>query len=381
MTHDVDMAHVVSEVGGGIAYDEQIEPDQGAHIVADVDGFRQALEEITAGEIIYIEDDAALDLTGEAQLSVGVDDVTIASGRGREGSNGALLKTTEYPQWLFRFRAEGIRVTGLRLQGPRTNYFDPRDEEPDPEEFYATGIHFLGDDWEVDNCELSGWTHAAIASGANSYVVSGHAHHNHIHHCQMETLGYGAELYNGHSLWEFNHFDATRHAIAGFGHETNSYEARCNLIGPETVSHAFDMHGLRESADHDGDLAGKRIDIHHNTIQFTTDTLGRDQEAVAIRGVPVEESRIDRNWFAHPDEPQGAGGQGDAVRQETVEEWTNVTVGPDNHYGTVSAPNEGGIGCPRAEGLTQDEVDQLVDDQIQTVGDRLTDELRRFIRD
>lgn len=194
---------------------------------------------------------------------------------GRDGSDRALLKTTEYPRWLFRFRSDGVRVTGLRLEGPRTEYFDPREADGEPEDYYATGLHFLGDDWEVDNCALSGWTHAAIASGANSYVVSGHAHHNHIHHCQMETLGYGAELYNGHSTWEYNHFDATRHAIAGFGHEENSYEARCNLVGLEAVSHAFDMHGLRESMDVEDDFAAKYVDIHHNTVLFTEDTQGR----------------------------------------------------------------------------------------------------------
>lgn len=373
------MANVVPEVGGGAAYpdDRCPDPDSAEHVVDSMAGFRDALEAVGDGETIYIDDDATLDCSGESELRVGADNVTIASGRGRDGSDGALLTTASYPRNLFRFRADGVRLTGLRLAGPRSDYFDPREQSSDPEDYNSSAVHILGDHWEVDNCELAGWTFAAIESGARTYIVSGHAHHNYIHHCQMETLGYGAELYNGHSLLEYNHFDACRHAIAAFGHPENSYEARCNLVGPETVSHAFDMHRLEESTDHDGDEAGKFVDIHRNTVLFTEDIQGRAQEAVAIRGVPAMPCRIDRNWFAHAEAPTGAGGQGAAIRQETVEEWENVVVGPDNHYGTASTPYDVSIGCPRPTGLSRGDVEAIVAEQLRAVGERVADAFRR----
>jgi len=99
---------------------------------------------------------------------------------------------------------------------------------------------------EVDNCELFGWSHAAIGSGPEAKGT--HIHHNYIHHCHRAGLGYGVCLDGSDALIEANRFDNTRHAIAGTGVPGTAYEARNNWHGPNIKGHNFDMHGSHEWA-------------------------------------------------------------------------------------------------------------------------------------
>lgn len=339
------MATASSVVGGGGDYDRGVAPERADSIVDCRSDLVTALEKATAGTVVYVADDAEIDLTGESNIPLG-QNVTLASGRG-QGSDGGLLYTDDYPRWLLRSRADGVRVTGLRLQGPQTEYFDPREEFNEETAAHSCGLHLFGDAAEVDNCELFGWPHAAIAFGAREYSTAGHAHHNAIHHNQMETLGYGIELYDGWSRIEQTYFDANRHAVTGFGCATNGFEAQHNLIGPNPVSHAFDMHRLSENIEcEDEYLAGKAVSIHHNTFAYTEDVLGRPQEAVDIRGIPEEHSVIDRNWFAHEEKPEG--NRGDAVRQGIDDPYRNLDVGPNNQYGSP-VPDDPSVGCPRED--------------------------------
>ena len=70
------------------------------------------------------------------------------------------------------------------------------------------------------------------------------------------------------------------------------YEAAWNFVGPDAISHHFDMHGGRDRGD-STDIAGDWMHIHHNTFQ------GR-QRHVVIRGVPSQGAEIHHNWFAGP---------------------------------------------------------------------------------
>lgn len=334
-------------VGGGASYDRCVDPDSADRIVDSRADLLGALG--GSASVVYVADDAAIDLTGASEISLGKD-VTLASGRGRNGSDGGLLYTDSCPRWLFRSRAAGVRVTGLRLRGPRTDYFDPREEAGDEEDAYSCGLHLFGDAPEIDNCELFGWPHAAIAFGARGQPTAGFAHHNAIHHNRMETLGYGIELYDGWSRIEHTYFDANRHAITGFGYDTNGFTAQYNLVGPNPVSHAFDMHRLSENISCEDDLlSGKGVSIRHNTFAYTHDSLGRPQEAVDVRGVPAEQSVVDQNWFAHQHEPTGE--RGDAVRQGIDDPFRRLRVGPNDQYG-ATVPDDPEVGCPRAGSST-----------------------------
>jgi hypothetical protein len=142
-------------------------------------------------------------------------------------------------------------------------------------------------------------------------------HHNFIHHCQYNGLGYGVSHAGAQSLIECNQFDCNRHSIAGTGQPSCSYEARNNVELGTSLSHCFDMHGGRDR--HDGtEVAGTTILIHHNTFRAP-------QRPVCIRGVPQDGCRVFRNWF-----PQHATAEA-AVRAAAK---TTVT---DNAYGPKPA--------------------------------------------
>ena len=249
-------------------------------VVTSVDELLAALAVATPGTVVYVADDAELDLTGQVAIPV-PRQVTIASG----GAPGALLYTDQKDTLpLFRATGEGIRFTGLRLRGPdpdigATPYGEPLCRAIDASH---------ADNLQVDHSELSGWSHAAVMF---DYSHRGYVHHDSIHHNRRTGLGYGVLLnHDATALVERNHFDANRHAIAGTGRRELSYEARYNLTGPTRNGHAFDMHGEDEALDNGAPWAGNLIRIHHNSF------LGTEQ-GIVIRGRPVTGAYIEKNCF------------------------------------------------------------------------------------
>jgi hypothetical protein len=272
-----------SDAGGGAdSGPTEAEPAPGdlTTVVHTVDELIAALAAASPGSVVYVADDAELDLTGRVAIEVPAQ-VTIASG----GAPGALLYSNQKDTLpLFRASGEGIRFTGLRLRGPdpdvgATPYGEPLCRAID-------GSH--ADNLQVDHSELSGWSHAAVMF---DYAHRGYVHHNSIHHNRRTGLGYGVLLnHDATVLVERNHFDANRHAIAGTGRRELSYEARYNLTGATRNGHAFDMHGEDEALDNGAPWAGNLIRIHHNSF------LGTEQ-GVVIRGRPVTGAYIDHNCF------------------------------------------------------------------------------------
>jgi len=143
----------------------------------------------------------------------------------------------------------------------------------------------------VDNCEISGFSHA----GVHLRTAQGHhIHHNHIHHCQYQGLGYGVCHNTASSLLEYNLFNWNRHSIAGTGRPGNSYVARHNVELGVSLSHCFDMHGGRDRKD-GTNIAGTSIEIYNNTFRAR-------QTPVVIRGVPQEKCEVHHNWFTRHSE-------------------------------------------------------------------------------
>jgi hypothetical protein len=157
---------------------------------------------------------------------------------------------------------------------------------------------------EVDNCEIYGWSYAAIdvetstgqdaliALGLNSAEIGSaiaNIHHNYIHHCQMDGLGYGVVVGGGTALVKANLFDYTRHAVAASGVQGEGYEASYNIDLGHSTSSVFDVHG--QDIGGAARIAGDSYKIHHNTVTITNDVT------VGIRGIPIRGVWIDHNKF------------------------------------------------------------------------------------
>jgi len=282
-------------IGGGKGYRRII--TRGNYQVDSLAELLSALKKAKSGQVVYVNDQAEIDLTGHKEIVIPAG-VTVASGRGRENSPGALLYSTDLATSpLFIAGGEKVRITGLRLRGPDQQRRTQQMQELHRQGRYysipnSDGIICSYPSLEVDNCELWGWSHAAVflkrgCSGA-------HIHHNYIHHNQRSGLGYGVCLDRSCALIEGNLFDWCRHHIAGTGRPGTSYEARYNLVLENASGHSFDMHGGADRKD-GTDIAGDWIKIHHNTFRAT------GVRAIVIRGKPRQKADIHHNWFLHPD--------------------------------------------------------------------------------
>ncbi|MBW7991556.1 MAG: hypothetical protein FVQ84_16305 [Planctomycetes bacterium] len=286
-------------IGGGNGYANIIV--KGDYSVKDLDGLLDALSKAKAGQVVFIPVDTVIDLTARIYIEEIVLDVpegvTLAGDRGHDGSKGALL-TSNSLKTPVMICANGpdVRITGLRIQGPNPKRYLQHHrrsfgESGEGHKYYyklptSNGITTKYSRLEVDNCEISGFSHAGV------YLMTAeghHIHHNYIHHCQYQGLGYGICHNTASSLIEYNLFNWNRHSIAGTGRPGNSYVARHNVELGVSLSHCFDMHGGRDRKD-GTDIAGTSIEIYNNTFRA-------QQTPVVIRGVPEDKCDVYHNWF------------------------------------------------------------------------------------
>jgi hypothetical protein len=290
-------------IGGGEGYGDWV---TGGSVVSTALELRAALASATPGVVVYVRDDAVIDLDEldvSESLPLGVPaGVTLASGRGRNGSLGALLHSDN--QWtrpIFKVLGSRARITGLRLRGPDTEVTPPdcgltpswgidvRRDADDTQPFHGV---------RIDNNEMWGWPRAAVDI-LNVFGVT--VQHNHLHHnrrqvkrsgCRAYGLGYGVVVGRGAALIEANLFDHNRHDIASDGAPGARYEARHNLVLNGAVQHSFDVHGGADRKD-GTDIAGTLVHVHHNTF------LQSKKPAFKIRGVPELAAYVWRNEFRH----------------------------------------------------------------------------------
>lgn len=290
-------------VGGGNSYVHVV--TRGDYVVEDLDALLDALSKAVAGQIVFIPGKIEIDLTAriyieQLVLEIG-EGVTLAGDRGNNGSEGAIL-TSDALDTPVIIQAAGpnVRITGLRIQGPNAKrYLDHHRRAFGPggdrHEYYykfptSNGICTEYAHLEVDNCEVSAFAQAGIRLNKGE---GHHIHHNFIHHCQYNGLGYGVSHNTSSSLIEYNLFDWNRHSIAGTGRPGCRYIARHNVELGVSLSHCFDMHGGRDRKD-DTDIAGTSIEIYNNTFCGPT-------TPVVIRGVPEETCEVHNNWFLEHD--------------------------------------------------------------------------------
>jgi len=287
-------------IGGGASYRPVL--SGGDRVATTLDELIAALAETQPGEVVFVPGDVKIDCTArifvdELVLEIG-ERVTLASDRGRDGSPGALIFSDALAtRPLIRVTGPDARISGLRLRGPdperrldhhRRSFREGRGREYYYEFPVSDGIECSFDRLEVDNCELAGWSHAAIwLKGGTDH----HVHHDFIHHNQYQGLGYGVCHDVSTSLIERNLFDWNRHSIAGTGRPGSGYEATHNIERGTSLSHCFDMHGGRDRKD-GTNVAGTWLKVSRNTFLCP-------REAVRVRGEPEEEARVTGNWFVH----------------------------------------------------------------------------------
>jgi hypothetical protein len=290
-------------IGGGEGYANIV--TSGDYVVENLDALLEALGKAQAGQVVFIPKETEIDLTARIYIEELVLEVpagvTLAGERGHDGSQGAVLTSDALKTpAMIRTGGAGVRITGLRIRGPNTKRYLEHHQRAfgpggDGHTYYykfptSNGIVSEHDALEVDNCEVSGFAHGGI------YLTQGrdhHIHHNYIHHCQYQGLGYGVSHNTASSLIEYNLFDWNRHSIAGTGRPGCGYEARGNVELGVSLSHCFDMHGGRDRKD-GTDIAGTVIEVHHNTFRAP-------QTPVVIRGVPQDKCEVHQNWFPkHP---------------------------------------------------------------------------------
>jgi hypothetical protein len=286
-------------IGGGNGYKNIV--TKGDYTAKDLDSLLDALSKAKAGQVVFIPGETEIDLTARIyieQLVLKIPaGVTLAGNRGQNSSQGALF-TSDALKTPAMIHPEGpnVRITGLRIQGPNPKrYLDHHKRSFGPgggqSEYYykfptSDGILVEHPRVEVDNCVMS-----AFALGGIELLKGDghHIHHNYIHHCQYNGLGYGICLSQASVLIEFNLFDRNRHSIAGTGQPGCGYVARNNVELGESLSHCIDMHGGWDRKD-GTDIAGTSIEICNNTFRAR-------ELSVKIRGVPEKKCEVHHNWF------------------------------------------------------------------------------------
>jgi len=300
-------------LGGGEGYDDIIDADDADYVVSDKDELTTALTEVASGEVVFIDPDATLDMSNTS-LDV-PEGVTVASDRGSDGSDGAMLETAQgsEPAELFTMQAES-RITGLRMRGPWAD--GPNgSSNSNAVTAAATGI-------EIDNCEIGQFSYAGI----NLNNGEAHVHHNHIYENNQSGLGYGVTMSTGQPVIEYNFFDYNRHSIASTGsHE--GYICRYNHFGPNATGVVIDIH----------EPAGEYSEVHNNIVEAVDHIGGNNTPlpGVQVRGVPGETFEVTENWFYNPNEPldSPAGSwTNEGIIQPTETAWRNVEFA-DNYYG------------------------------------------------
>jgi hypothetical protein len=103
-------------IGGGRGYRRLV--SRSDYRVKTLEELLAALKQAKAGQVVYVDDEAEIEVTGKQKMVI-PDGVTVASGRGQGGSEGALLFSNELSlSPMFLAGGEKVRVTGLRLRGP-----------------------------------------------------------------------------------------------------------------------------------------------------------------------------------------------------------------------------------------------------------------------
>ena len=293
-------------IGGGLGYRRAI--TTGDFLPTNVDELMDALAKAKSGQVVFLKGSLRFDMTERIHIEKTVIEVgagvTLASDRGVGRSKGAMIFSDTFATLpLMQVMGDGVRLSGIRLRGPdperRMEHHErclvrgkAAGKQFDHDYYYkfpvSEGVRCDHASMEIDNCELSAFSHGGVyfRRGAGHVV-----HHSFIHHNQYNGLGYGIVIDKSFMAAHHNLFNYNRHSIAATGAPGSGYEAHNNVEIGASLSHCFDMHGGADRGD-GTNIAGDWMKVHHNTFR------PRNAKAVVVRGVPVERAEVYRNWFS-----------------------------------------------------------------------------------
>lgn len=324
-------------------------PSSSDEIVYSREELISSLDSAGNGDVIFVDGDAEIDMTGEDELGV-PEGVSVVSDRGCDGSEGALLfkDDAEKDQGIFGTRGGNVTISGLRLRG-----FGSSDEPHSRDKTRAAGINVHHDSVEIYNNVVDNFVGRCIVGAGDDL----HLHHNEVSYCNQYGYGYGVAVHESTALIEANHFKHYRHAIAGTGSST-AYEVRYNRFGPGRTNTDVDMHGTTdtECSSSSGGEAGTRQHIHQNTFVAGETYRGSGHSYIKIRGEPIETSIIEDNWFKGDlkhrsterraiEQSKPEEGECNIWMDAEPEDYYSVQIA-ENHY-DESEPSECIIGAPR----------------------------------
>lgn len=305
-------------LGGGTGYSDI--KTTGDYIAENTAAFIANLSIATTGQTIYIPDDASINLTGYYGDTIRIPaGVTIASDRGYNGAAGGRIFQLRLPtdpdnyplekMSLLYVNGSNVRITGLRIEGPDKTTAST-DDSGNSDTYCKIGIlNNVYDGFVVDNCELYGWSNAAIRINSTNDTIASQGlldtelgssianiHHNYIHHNQAIGLGYGVAVLRSVALVKGNVFNHNRHSVTSQGIPGSGYEATYNVEVDNVIDNyaaVFDVHGYPST----GLTAGTRYRIEHNTI------LHNKAINVVVFGNPELNSVIGYNSFQNCNNP------------------------------------------------------------------------------
>ena len=310
-----------SVVGGGKSVSPTLTEDDADVVVSETSEFLRA----DRNDVVYLADGETVQVTDEAFNVAGT---KLIGGRHKPGvtpgtvdvrsagPDSAAYRGAIRANSGSRWHVEGIRILGPMWDKSKAGNYYRNPMRPLPVEQWP-GFGEINKDrmtrsqrdafrsknmsrginayvsGSVRNIEAAGFLHAAVSFGAKSYRPNVRVTNSYIHNCATPGYGYAINHFNGNLLSQHNYFDATRHAITGFGWPTCEYTTREDVYGPNWMLTPVDMHNLAENQQ-SGLTAGKRLDVERCT--FLTSTQPRTPTwysagncaAVGIRGHPAK---------------------------------------------------------------------------------------------
>lgn len=308
----------------GIAFEERTFPTRprrsnAQYICTSVSEFETAVNNVTEGEMIWLEAGETFNLDHLQNLIQPPQNVTIAS-------DGARILFTEPRSGVFFLTNPGVRLSGLRIEGDQIGFIDDNQA--------STAIYCRARNLRIDNCVIYGWRQNGIFVGWDRDSPPQHIEPT-IHHCIIRDNyqtgdGYGITVRSGDPLIEYNFFNNCRHGIAGGGRPAQSYQAHNNLMGD-----TFGIWAMQCQSP-----GGVRMSVRNNEYHLS------DESSYVQRGTPSDQTAWDNNWTFNTTKPQPSAPNtsGASLRQydHNSADWVNVSWS-NNSYGTTE-PADSSIG-------------------------------------